>query len=106
MKLYNEVKKLTKSEILNEYKKLVEDYEELESAYNNLNEWAGEQENSAYEANAKLEELTKADSNDPAIISIGDFKRRLSVESMLSSELEEFIDNYLRYYNKVGEQIK
>ena len=102
MKSFNEAKKLTKSELLDEYKQLLEDYEELESEYNNLNEWAGEQEKSAYEVNTKLEELTSSNSNDQSIISIADFKRRLSVEYMLSSELEEFIDNYLRYYNNIS----
>lgn len=102
MKLYNEVKKLTKSEILNEYKKLLEDYEELESEYSDLNDWAGEQENAAYNANKKLEKVMGIN-NYSSILSITSFKRRLSLEDLLTDELEDFIDNYLRYYNKAGE---
>lgn len=102
MKLYNEVKKLTKSEILNEYKKLLEDYEELESEYSDLNDWAGEQENAAYNANKKLEKVMRI-KNYSSILSITSFKRRLSLEDLLTDELEDFIDNYLRYYNKAGE---
>lgn len=102
MKLYNEVKKLTKSEILNEYKKLLEDYEELESEYSDLNDWAGEQENAAYNANKKLEKVMRIN-NYSSILSITSFKRRLLLENLLTDELEDFIDNYLRYYNKAGE---
>lgn len=102
MKLYNEVKKLTKSEILNEYKKLLEDYEELESEYSDLNDWAGEQENAAYNANKKLEKVMRI-KNYSSILSITSFKRRLLLENLLTDELEDFIDNYLRYYNKAGE---
>lgn len=102
MKLYNEVTKLTKSEILNEYKKLLEDYEELESEYSDLNDWAGEQENAAYNANKKLEKVMRI-KNYSSILSITSFKRRLLLENLLTDELEDFIDNYLRYYNKAGE---
>lgn len=102
MKLYNEVKKLTKSEILNKYKKLLEGYEELESEYSDLNNWAGEQENAAYNANKKLEKVMRIN-NYSSILSITSFKRRLSLEDLLTDELEDFIDNYLRYYNKAGE---
>lgn len=102
MKLYNEVKKLTKSEILNEYKKLLEDYEELESEYSDLNDWAGEQENAAYNANKKLEKVMRI-KNYSSILSITSFKKRLLLENLLTDELEDFIDNYLRYYNKAGE---
>lgn len=101
MKLYNEAKKLTKSELLNEYKQLLENYEELESEYNDLNEWAGEQEEAAYEANKKLEEKTKLN-NNLSILSVTNFKQRLMLENLLNDELEEFIDNYLRYYNNIS----
>ena len=102
MKSYSEAKKLTKQKLLSEYQQLLEDYEELESEYNNLNEWAGEQEKAAYEANAKLEKLTN-NSNNKSIINLTDFKRRLTLENLLNDELEEFIEEYLKYYNKAGE---
>ena len=102
MKSYSEAKKLIKQELLSEYQQLLEDYEELESEYNNLNEWVGEQEKAAYESNAKLEKLTNNSNNKP-IINITDFKRRLRLENLLNDELEEFIEEYLKYYNKAGE---
>lgn len=35
-----------------------------------------------------------------SIISIGLFKLKLQEEGLLTKELEEFIDNYLKFYNK------
>lgn len=106
MKSYLEAKKMTKAELLEEYREIIEKYEDLESENDNLDEWAAEQESVAYEANKKLEEFKKLFNPNVSIISVSDFKRRLSMEDLLNDELEEFIDNYLRYYNKAGEQIK
>jgi len=101
VKSYFEAKKLTKSELLEEYKELLEDYESLESEKESLDEWAGEQENEDYEAYQKLEQLTKPTNQNAAILDIADFKKRLALDNLLSDELEEFIESYLRYYNKI-----
>ncbi len=102
MKNYNEAKKLTKTELLNEYIKLSEEYEELESSYNNLNDWAGEQENAAYEYSKQLEEIKKPNNknNDVSIVSVNNFIRQLTNENLYNDKLEEFIQSYLRYYNE------
>ena len=102
MKSYNEAKKLTKAELLDEYIKLSEEYEELESSYNNLNDWAGEQENAAYEYSKQLEEIKKPNNknNDVSIVSIRNFIRQLTNENLYNDKLEEFIQSYLRYYNE------
>ena len=102
MKNYNEAKKLTKTELLNEYIKLSEEYEELESSYNDLNDWAGEQENAAYEYSKQLEEIKKPNNknNDVSIVSIRNFIRQLTNENLYNDKLEEFIQSYLRYYNE------
>lgn len=101
MKSYNEAKKLTKSELLEEYKELVEEFESLEQQYNDLNVCYGEMENSAYESNKKLEELTKPNNTNSAIISISNFIRQMKNDNLWNTQVEEFIENYLRYYNKV-----
>ncbi|MCX4255257.1 MAG: hypothetical protein OSJ63_08365 [Bacilli bacterium] len=102
MKSYNEAKKLTKAELLDEYIKLSEEYEELESSYNNLNDWAGEQENAAYEYSKQLEEIKKPNNknNDVSIVSVNNFIRQLTNENLYNDKLEEFIQSYLRYYNE------
>lgn len=102
MKSYNEVKKLTKTELLSEYQKLLEEYEELEQEKDDLNEWAGEQENQAYKLSKKLEEMskTKNKSNDTVINDISKFIRHLEMANLYNGELEEFIQRYLRYDNK------
>ncbi len=102
MKSYNEAKKLTKAELLDEYIKLSEEYEELESSYNDLNDWAGEQENAAYEYSKQLEEIKKPNNknNDVSIVSIRNFIRQLTNENLYNDKLEEFIQSYLRYYNE------
>ena len=102
MKNYNEAKKLTKTELLNEYIKLSEEYEELESSYNDLTDWAGEQENAAYEYSKQLEEIKKPNNknNDVSIVSIRNFIRQLTNENLYNDKLEEFIQSYLRYYNE------
>ncbi len=101
MKSYNEAKKLTKADLLEEYKTLLEKYEDLESEYNSLDEWASENENSAYETNKKLEELTKQSktNTNTTIVDVYDFKRRLGIENLLTEELDNFIENYLKYNN-------
>lgn len=103
MKSYNEVKKLTKQELLKEYVELSTEYEELESNYNNLNDWAGEQENAAFEYSKQLEEMKKPNNknNDKvSIVNVNNFIRQLTNENLYNDRLEEFIQSYLRYSNE------
>lgn len=39
------------------------------------------------------------DNTNDMIKDVNDFKRRLSYDNLLTSELEEFINNYMKYHN-------
>ena len=55
------------------------------------------------EAYSELEEINYKLSNNMCINSIynlGDFIFRLKIENLYSSELEKFIEDYKRFYNK------
>lgn len=102
MKSYNEVKKLTKTELLKEYIELSAEYEELESNYNDLDNWAGEQESAAFKYSKQIEEIKKSNKNNDkvSIVNVDNFIRQLTSENLYSNELEEFIQSYLRYSNE------
>lgn len=102
MKSYDEAKKLTKTELLKEYIELSTEYEELESNYNNLNDWAGEQENAAFKYSKQIEEMKKSnkDNDKVSIVNVDNFIRQLTNENLYNDKLEEFIQSYLRYSNE------
>lgn len=89
-----DLKKLTKSEIVDRYRVLQEEFEEKCLELENSEEWGGEQENRAYEL---MQELEKFKGN--AIIDVDKFKRGLEQQDLMKKGLDEFIDNYLRWDN-------
>lgn len=99
-----EPEKLTKAELIEAYKDLQGEYEDLSQQLEDAEEWGGEQENSAYEYMDKLEELEGEleELKENAILDIEDFKRKLNIQNLMNKELEEFIENYLRFENKVS----
>lgn len=58
-----------------------------------------------YDINSTIQDIyeleeTIEESNKNCIKDINDFKRELKRDGLYSEKLEEFIDNYLRFYNK------
>lgn len=101
MKSYAEAKQLAKADLIEEYRKLLEEYEDLEGQYNDLDECYAEAENSAYESNKKLEELTKPTNTNTTIVSVEDFILQMKKDNIWNDQIEEFLKSYMRYYNKV-----
>ena len=69
---------------------LIEKCEELSNEYDRLNDSYCEIEN--LYANS-------VNSSDDTIKDINHFKWRLQIEGLLTPQVEEFIENYLKYYN-------
>lgn len=90
-----EPEKLTKAELVKAYKDLQAEYDDVLQQLQDAEEWGGEQENSACEYMEKLEEL-----KENAILDVEDFKRKLDNQNLMNRELEEFIENYLRFENR------
>lgn len=74
-----------------EIETLRERLQELEQA----DEYVAEKENQAYLAYKKLEDYKKQ-----GILDINHFKYQLILCGLMSTQLEDFINAYMRYYNQ------
>ena len=70
--------------------------------YENLNAKIEELEKECKEKQDKIDELeaTIANMKEDCILDIDNFKWQLRNDNLYSQELETFIENYVRYYNK------
>lgn len=84
---------ITKKELIEENKKLKEELEELEFDFENLNDLYSEMEN-------EYADLQNKGDRDSTIYDVEWFKFRLTVDDLLTPELESFIEQYLKYYNE------
>ena len=83
---------MTKLQLINENKRLQEENENLKSNYDNLSDLYCEMEN-------KYADLVNKFDCDGVISDINNFKYRLKVDGLMTPELEEYIEYYIRYYN-------
>jgi predicted nuclease with TOPRIM domain len=86
---------MTKQKLGEENEELREQIEDLQSELDNLNDAYTDIE---YE-NAQLQNELNNQPSD-RINDIEDFKFRLRNDNLMSPELEQFIDNYLKWHNK------
>lgn len=84
---------ITKQELIEENKKLKENFENLEFEVNNLNDLYSEMEN-------KYAEVQNKTNSDSTIYDVECFKFKLALDNLLTPELEDFIKEYLRFYNE------
>ena len=84
---------MTKLQLINENKRLKEENETLKSNYEDLSDLYCEMENKCADLQNKLD-------SGSSITNIEIFKWRLNVDGLLTPELEDFIENYIHYYNK------
>ena len=86
---------MTKAELQKDRDEWKQQAESLQDDLDSLNE-----------AYSELEEINYKLSNNMDINSIydlDDFIFRLKIDNLYSSELEKFIEDYMRFYNKKGE---
>ena len=84
---------ITKQELIEENKRLKEKFENLELEFNNLNDLYSEMEN-------KYAEIQNKYDSDSIIYDVEWFKFKLTLDNLLTPELEDFIKEYLRFYNE------
>lgn len=85
--------KLTKEQLVAKCKKLQSENGKLEDELDNLSDSYAEMENQWANAINAL--------NDENVIKdVDQFKFRLELEGLLTSQMESFIDDYLKYYNE------
>jgi predicted nuclease with TOPRIM domain len=82
----------TKLQLTNENKRLREENENLKSEYENLSDCYCEIEN-------KYADLQNKFDSDCMIKDLNRFKWRLTMDNLLTPELENFIEYYMRYHN-------
>lgn len=83
---------MTKLQLINENKRLQEENENLKSNYENLSDLYCEMEN-------KYADLQNKFDSDCMIKDLDWFKWKLTIDGLLTPELEEFIEYYVRYHN-------
>ena len=83
---------MNKSELLAKCQKLMQENEELQSELDRLNEYYGELENELVD---RINELDATDS----IKDVNWFKFRLTIDGLLTPELESYIEEHLKYHN-------
>ena len=84
---------ITKQELIEENKRLKERIEDLEFDFNNLNDLYSEMENKYAEVQNEFDSLK-------GIYDVEWFKFKLASDNLLTPELEDFIRQYLRFYNE------
>lgn len=84
---------ITKQELIEENKKLKKRIEDLEFDFNNLNDLYSEMENKYAEVQNEFDSLK-------GIYDVEWFKFKLVSDNLLTPELEDFIRQYLRFYNE------
>lgn len=83
---------MTKLQLINENKRLKEENENLIQNYDNLSDLYCEMEN-------KYADLQNKFDSGCSITDIKRFKYQLIIDGLMTPELEEFIEYYVRYYN-------
>ena len=99
MKTEKELRQYTKKDIIHFYIELSNEYDELDSQYNDLNDYATEQENAAYDYMKEIEKLKKYN-KEKTIIDIDSMIKRLKLNDLYTEELDEFFDEYMKFYNE------
>lgn len=99
MKTEKELRQYTKKDIIHFYIELSNEYDELDSQYNDLNDYATEQENAAYDYMKEIEKLKKYN-KEKTIIDIDNMIKRLKLNDLYTEELDEFFDEYMKFYNE------
>jgi regulator of replication initiation timing len=84
---------MTKTELEQRVKELEEEVESLNDELNGEYEAYTELENENYELTRRLE-------TGGSVVNMNDFKYRLKIDGLMTDELNEFIDNYMKFYNK------
>jgi predicted RNase H-like nuclease (RuvC/YqgF family) len=84
---------MTKAELEQRVKELEEEVESLQNELDGEYEAYTELENENYELTWRLE-------TGGSVVNMNDFKYRLKIDGLMTDELNEFIDNYMKFYNK------
>lgn len=98
IKTEKELRQYTKETIIHFYIELSNEYDELDSQYNDLNDYATEQENAAYDYMKEIEKLKKYN-KEKTIIDIDSMTKRLKLNDLYTEELDEFLNEYMKFYN-------
>lgn len=91
----NDLNNLKKEDLINAYVELQQDYEDLQQEYDDLDFAYGDLENSIEE----VKDVELVD-NTTMIINLDLFKEKLELYSLKSDKLFDFIDLYMKLYNK------
>lgn len=80
---------------------ILEENEDLQNDYDSLDESYTELENEIYDLNRQIDELEFLElDNTTSILDIGLFKDKLELYGFASDDLMNFIDDYMKLYNK------
>lgn len=96
MKSRDELEDMTKQELVEEYLELCEDCENLQSQCDSWRDEYDELENEHEEVKKRIK--------DEIITDVDNFKRELERAGLMTNELKNFIEDYLRWDNNWKEE--
>lgn len=102
MKMYSdkEIDNMNKGQLNVFFKKLQKEYVELEQQYNDLDADYGELETNNFDMQVKIEELEGEIGCIEDLVDMDYLKEKLELYGFKTEELWNFLDDYMRLYNK------
>ena len=89
-----ELYKMTKEELIARCRRLQSENERLKDELNDLSDYYVEMENELADRINSLDEMN-------SIVNVNYFIWRLQIDGVMTSQLESFIENYLKFYNEI-----
>ena len=93
----NNLSKMKKADLEALVQSQMEEIEDLKSQLVDGEGFYGELENQVADLSQKLEKI-----EDDALFDVKDFKWRLQLDGLLTPQLDDFIENYLKFHNKLN----
>ena len=102
MKIYNgnEIDNMSKEALQKALDEIQKEYLDLEDQYSNLDDDYSELEDENYGLQTEIDNLNAQVEYIQELVDIEDLKEKLEFYGLKSEELWNFLDNYMRLYNK------
>ena len=100
MKMYSdsEISGMDKLQLMDNFRKLQQEYEDLQNDYDNLDESYGELEDENWDLQEQIDELNSYDYEN--LVDMDYLKEKLEFYGFKTEELWNFLGDYMRLYNK------
>ena len=102
MKMYSdkEIKEMNKYKLEKALTNLQKEYEDLEDTYNNLDDSYGELERDNWDLQDEIDSLQAQVEYNETLVDMDYLKEKLELYGLKTEKLFDFLDLYMRLYNK------